>query len=198
MQRCQCARNHMAPADQFSLSDRGVQFKCCSTCRAAARTYMTQYGTPHCNHGKERTKCLVCNPASAFSKSTRDRAKKVLGTKLPVSTLQLLGCSSQHYAGYVAGKFRDSMTLANYGTVWVLDHIVPIMQRNVDGTRPDQQTIISRFNFTNVQPILIAEHRVKTIAEKVARFRPPPAPPPVLQLTDEEFDELMAALGIEM
>ena len=188
----------MSPADTFSLSDRGVQFKTCDTCRAATRTYMTQYGTPHCNHGKERTKCLVCNPASAFSKSTRDRAKKIFGTKLPVSTLQLLGCSSQHYSGYIIGKLRDGMSLANYGTVWNLDHIVPIMQRDVDGSRPDQQTIISRFHYLNVEPVLIEEHRAKTIAERVARFRPPPPPPPVPQLTDDEFDELMAAFGIEL
>ena len=95
------------------------------------------------------------------------------------------------------GKLRDGMTTANYGAVWSLDHTVPIMQRNADGTRPDQETIISRFSYLNVQPILIAEHRAKTTAEKVARFMPPLAPPPVRQLTDQEFDELMAALGIE-
>lgn len=90
------------------------------------------------------------------------------------------------------------MTLANHGAVWQLDHKTPIMQRNADGTRPDQATIISRFNYTNVEPVLVEEHRAKTIAETVARWMPPPPPPPVPQLTDSEFDELMAALGIGM
>jgi hypothetical protein len=115
-----------------------------------------------------------------------------------VSRRQLLGCSSQHYAGYIIGKFRDGMTTANYGIVWNLDHIVPIMQRDADGTRPDQATIISRFHYLNVEPVLIAEHRAKTIAETVARWMPPPAPPPVRELTDDDFDELMAAFGIEI
>jgi hypothetical protein len=117
---------------------------------------------------------------------------------MPVSRRELLGCSTQHYAGYIVGKLRNGMTLANYGAVWQLDHVVPIGQRNADGTRPDQQTMISRFHYLNVAPVLIAEHRAKTIAELVARFMPPPAPPPVRQLTDDEFDELMAALGIEL
>ena len=75
----------MAPADQFSLSDRGVLFKSCDTCRAANRTYMTQYGDPQCEHGKRRARCLVCNPASAFGGITANRAQQALGSKLPVS-----------------------------------------------------------------------------------------------------------------
>ena len=188
----------MAPADQFSLSDRGVLFKSCDTCRAANRTYMTQYGDPQCEHGKRRARCLVCNPASAFGGITANRAQQALGSKLPVSRRELLGCSSRDYAFYIIGKLRDGMSLANHGAVWNLDHIVPILQRDVDGNRPDQATIISRFHYLNVEPVLIAEHRAKTIAENVARFMPPPPAPPVPQLTDAEFDELMAAFGIEI
>ena len=116
---------------------------------------------------------------------------------MPVSRRELLGCSTQHYSGYIIGKLRDGMTLANYGVTWELDHTVPIGQRNADGTRPDRATIISRFHYLNVEPVLIEEHRAKTNAELVARFMPPPAPP-VPQLTDDEFDELMAAFGIEI
>ena len=180
------------------MSDRGVMFKSCDTCRAYKRTYQAQYGNPHCEHGREKGRCLVCNPASAFGYVTARRAIHALGTKLPVSRRELLGCSTRDYAFYIVGKLRDNMTLANYGAVWVLDHIVPIMQRDADGSRPDQATIISRFHYLNVQPVLIEEHRVKTIAETIARFMPPPEPPPVPQLTDDEFDDLMAALGIEM
>jgi hypothetical protein len=191
-----CTRGHLTLAENFSLSDRGVQFKCCDRCRAYKRTYQAQYGDPHCEHGKRKTRCLVCCPASAFGYTTHRRAQGVLGYKLPVSRSQLLGCSVQHYAGYIVGQLRNDMTLANHGVVWEIDHIIPIMQRDVGGSRPDQATIISRFHYTNVQPVLIEEHRAKTIAEKVARFRPPPAPLPVPQLTDQEFDELMVALGI--
>ena len=192
-----CSRKHMVPADQFSLNDRGVMFKSCDRCRAAHRVHKAIRGDPHCEHGKERTSCLVCCPASAFGRATAHRANGVLGTKLPVSRAQLLGCSVRVYAGYIIGKLRDGMTLANHGVVWELDHIIPIGQRDADGNRPDQATIISRFHFTNVEPVLIEEHRAKTIAEKVARFMPPP-PLPVPQLTDAEFAELMAELGIEV
>jgi hypothetical protein len=115
-----------------------------------------------------------------------------------MSRRELLGCSTRDYSFYIIGKFRDGMDLTNHNVVWVLDHIVPIMQRNVDGSRPDRATIISRFHYLNVEPVLIAEHRAKTIAEQVARFMPPPAPPPMRQLTDAEFDDLMVALGIEL
>jgi hypothetical protein len=198
MQRCSSRNGHLAPADSFSLSDRGIQFKSCDDCRAATRAHHAIHGNPHCEHGKRRTNCLVCCPASAFGYATARRATTVLGSKLPVSRRQLLGCSTREYSFYIIGKLRDGMSLANYGAVWQLDHIVPIMLRDVDGNRPDQATIISRFHFTNVEPVLIEEHRAKTIAEQVARFRPPPPQRPARQLTDDEFDELMAALGIEM
>jgi hypothetical protein len=197
MLRCS-NRGHMAPAGQFSLNRRGVSFKCCDTCRAAQRVLNAIRGNPRCAHDKQRTQCLVCCPASAFGYYTAVRASDVLGTKLPLSRSQLLGCSTRDYSFYIIGQFRDGMTLANHGVAWQLDHIVPIMQRDADGNHPDQATIISRFHFTNVQPVLIAEHRAKTIAENVARFRPPPPQRPARQLTDDEFDELMAALGIEM
>ena len=187
----------MAPADQFSLSDRGVPFKSCDACRAAFRIVNARRVNRQCDHGKQKDNCLVCCPASAFGYATARRAIHVLGTKLPVSRRELLGCSVQHYSGYIIGKLRDGMSLSNYGVTWELDHIVPLMQRDVDGNRPDQQTIISRFHYLNVEPVLIEEHRAKTIAEQVARFRPPPPAPPVPQLTDDEFDELMAAFGIE-
>jgi hypothetical protein len=181
------------------MNDRGVMFKCCDACRARIRAnHAIRVNNPHCEHGKRKTNCLICCPAAAFGYSTARRANDVLGTKLPISRRQLLGCSSQVYAGYIIGKFRDGMTLANHTVVWELDHIIPIMLRDADGNRPDQATIISRFHFTNVQPVLIAEHRAKTTAENVARFRPPPPQQPARQLTDDEFDELMGALGIEM
>lgn len=199
MQRCSQRSGHLAPADQFSLSDRGVMFKTCDDCRAKIRANNAIYDThKQCEHGKQKGQCLVCCPASAFGYVTARRAHGALGTKLPVSTRQLLGCSTREYAFYIIGKLRDGMTTANYGIVWQLDHIVPIGQRNVDGSRPDQQTIISRFHYLNVEPVLIAEHRAKTIAETVARWMPPPPAPPVPQLTDDEFDELMAAFGIEI
>jgi hypothetical protein len=187
----------MVPADQFSLNDRGVMFRCCNRCRAAQRVRSAIRGNPRCEHGKQRTHCLLCCPASAFGFATVRRAQRVLGTKLPVSTTQLLGCSSQVFAGYIIGKLRDGMTLANHGVVWQLDHIVPIMQRDAEGNRPDQGTIISRFHFTNVEPVLTEEHRAKTIAEKVACLMPPP-PLPAPRLTDEELAGLMAELGIEV
>ena len=197
MQRCASNGGHLAPAEQFSTSDRGVMFKCCDECRAMAREKTARRGDPRCEHGKIRTRCLVCCPASAFGCLTKRRAQGALGYKLPVSRAQLLGCSVRVFAGYIIGKFCDGMTLDNHGIVWVLDHIVPIMQRDADGNRPDQETIISRFHFTNVAPVLIEEHRVKTIAEKVARFMPPP-PLPVPMLTDEELAELLAAFDIEL
>lgn len=193
-----CSQRHMAPADQFSLSDRGVPFKTCDTCRAASRIVNARRGHPHCAHGKRKGRCLVCCPVSAFSDFTFSRAKRALGTKLPVSHRELLGCSRREYAFYIIGQFRNGMTLANHGVVWELDHKTSIMQRNADGSRPDQATIISRFYYTNTQPVLIAEHQAKTIAERVACWRPPPAPPPVPQLTDDEFDALMAEFGIDM
>jgi hypothetical protein len=152
MMRCAYSK-HMSPIDQFSMSDRGVLFKCCDACRAAQRVKDAIRGNPRCEHNKKRTNCLVCCPASAFGVVTAKRAQVVLGTTtLPISRRELLGCSTREYSFYIIGKLRDGMDLSNYGVVWELDHIVPIMLRDADGNRPDQATIISRFHFTNVEP----------------------------------------------
>ncbi len=195
MQRCSNHGGHMAPIESFSINDRGIIFKTCDTCRENKRAYSAKYGHPKCKHNKQRTRCLACCPAAAFGNATAKRAQMALGYKLPVSTTQLLGCTVQEFAFYIIAKFRDGMTLENHAKAWQLDHITPIAQRDADGNRPNQATIISRFHFMNVQPILIAEHKEKTIAEKVALFMPPILPAPV-HLTDEEFDELMTALDI--
>ena len=190
---------HSMPAGDFKLNNRGIIHKACEGCRERRRIYYTGRGRPQpCPHGKAKGYCIICSPASALGKITRDRANDAFGTKLPMSTAQLLGCSTREFAFYILAKLRGGMTQENYGIAWQLDHVIPIMLRDADGNRPDQATILSRFQYTNVEPVLIEEHRAKTTAERAARWRAPPPPPPPPQLTDEELEELLAGFGIEL
>uniref|UniRef100_A0A0G4IAN9 C2H2-type domain-containing protein n=1 Tax=Chromera velia CCMP2878 TaxID=1169474 RepID=A0A0G4IAN9_9ALVE len=63
------------------------------------------------------------------------------------------------------------MSWENYGSLWHVDHIVPIQYRGADGQKPDVETLISRLHFTNLQPMWSEENR-----RKGNRFvgKPPP------------------------
>lgn len=167
--RCSMCRRDV-PVELVSCDRRGNLFRSCDNCRAKQRERSSISGNGRCGHGKRRSACLVCRPASALGQLTLRRAQGALRlTTLPLSCAQLLGCSTGFFAEHITSFFRAGMALSNYGVVWELDHIVPLLQRS-NGERPDALTIISRFHFSNVRPMLIDEHRAKTQMERARRW----------------------------
>jgi hypothetical protein len=163
-----CRRD--VPAELSSHDRRGNAYKSCDSCRLKQRERSAICGNARCGHGKRPSSCLVCRPASALGQLTLRRAQGALrATTLPLSCAQLLGCSTRVFAMHIMSLFIDGMSLSNYGTVWELDHVVPLLQR-VNGARPLQIDVISRFRFTNVRPVFIEEHRAKTRLERTRRW----------------------------
>uniref|UniRef100_A0A0G4GLL2 Uncharacterized protein n=1 Tax=Chromera velia CCMP2878 TaxID=1169474 RepID=A0A0G4GLL2_9ALVE len=70
------------------------------------------------------------------------------------------------------------MSWENYGSLWHVDHIVPIQYRGADGRRPDVETVISRLHYSNLQPMWSEENR-----RKGNRFMG--KPPPLLPLSQQ-------------
>src|ERR1051325_6573085 len=62
---------------------------------------------------------------------------------------KLLGCSRQQFIDYLQRKFKPGMTMENYGSYWVLDHIHPC--KYFDLTIPLQRHIC--FHYSNYQPL---------------------------------------------
>jgi hypothetical protein len=100
----------------------------------------------------------------------RCRMYKILnGTSKCASTLELLGCTVEHFRFHLEQQFTDGMTWSNYGE-WHMDHIIPCA--SFDQKDPEQQKIC--WHYTNYQPLwaednlrksdtIIGEHQVKLL-----------------------------------
>jgi hypothetical protein len=64
------------------------------------------------------------------------------------SSINYIGCSVEFLKSWIEYQFLDEMTWDNYGTVWTLDHVIPLSRFNMNSTK--EQLIA--FNWTNMQP----------------------------------------------
>jgi hypothetical protein len=62
------------------------------------------------------------------------------------ATLEMLGCSYEHFVSHISSQFTEGMTLENYGQ-WHLDHITPL------ATASTQEDIVRLNHYTNFQPL---------------------------------------------
>ncbi|WP_336152134.1 hypothetical protein [Acinetobacter sp. 99] len=68
-----------------------------------------------------------------------------------------LGCSIAFYKDYLSEKFKDGMNWGNRGSVWSIDHIIPLS--SFDLTDIDQLKKAS--HYTNTQPLYIVDNNKK-------------------------------------
>uniref|UniRef100_A0A0G4HA45 Uncharacterized protein n=1 Tax=Chromera velia CCMP2878 TaxID=1169474 RepID=A0A0G4HA45_9ALVE len=71
-------------------------------------------------------------------------------------THEYLGCSFHDLKAHLEkDDFHGNpgMSWENYGSLWHVDHIVPIQYRGRDGQKPDVETVISRLHHSNLQPM---------------------------------------------
>jgi len=74
------------------------------------------------------------------------------------STMALLGCSLQEFRHFISTKFSSNMTWDNYGSVWDIDHVIPLAFFDLTSGR-EQGTC---FHWTNLQPLLKHENYKKS------------------------------------
>jgi len=112
-------------------------------------------------------KRLKVDPKLQLKNRIRSRIKKAIkGNYKKGSALQELGCSIEFLKDHIASKFYDGMSWSNSGLVWELDHIVPLA--NFDLTDPAQ--FRTAVHYTNLQPLTIKDHRLKTKFERKERL----------------------------
>ena len=80
----------------------------------------------------------------------------MIGERSGPAVRQMLGCSPTELRNHMESQFRDGMTWGNHGTVWEVDHIIPL----ISAKTPDEVFQLS--GYANLQPLLCAENRAKS------------------------------------
>jgi hypothetical protein len=102
---------------------------------------------------RRRVKCAI------------DRAKKgPAGKTRGGSAVRDLGCTIDECVIYIELQFRDSMSWDNWGTVWQLDHVKPLFSFDLT----DRGQFLVAAHYTNLRPLLIDEHRQKSVLERLS------------------------------
>lgn len=105
-----------------------------------------------------RLKCKDCerdDPDEKFRRTIRSRIWGCLERKTK-HTIEYLGCSYDEYDNWIA-NYSDEFTMENRGTVWHIDHVIPLARFDLDD--PEQQLIA--FNWRNTAPLLARENLAK-------------------------------------
>lgn len=68
-----------------------------------------------------------------------------------------IGCSSDELKMHLEKSFSDGMTWDNYGSVWHVDHRIPISWFNI----ANEKCRAMAFNYKNLQPLLVMENLKK-------------------------------------
>ena len=81
--------------------------------------------------------------------------------------MELLGCSKIFFINHLRKQFTAGMTIENYGTLWHVDHIIPLYTFGNLTTSQEAQAIA--FNYKNTRPLLAQDNlrRPKGLKSKI-------------------------------
>ena len=125
----------------------------CQTCRQKFRKYVAKY---KCPHDKRKYDCQICDEIGHLAMSVRGIVRHALKSDKTDRSVEYLGCTIEFYKGYLESLFKPDMNWQNHGTLWEIDHIIPIKFEN-----PDLETVKKRLHYTNTQPLYASENRSK-------------------------------------
>jgi hypothetical protein len=98
------------------------------------------------------------NPLNKIACSVRGRTRQGLRAAIinkKYKTIEMLGIDFINYAKYLSNKFVNGMTLENYGSVWHIDHIIPL------ASAKSEQELIKLLHYTNTQPLFAKDNLSK-------------------------------------
>ena len=72
-------------------------------------------------------------------------------------TFDLLGCSHSFFKNWIIQQLYGKMTLENYGSMWQIDHCLPIASFNLLEENERKKC----FNWTNLRPMYSNENNMK-------------------------------------
>lgn len=86
-------------------------------------------------------------------------AMKVKGWHKDNQFSQYIGCSLDILKNHIQSQFVQEMTWDNYAKIWEVDHIRAL------GFAKNSKEIYDLCHYTNLKPILISDHKAKTILD---------------------------------
>lgn len=76
-------------------------------------------------------------------------------------TLDIVGYTIEDFVRHIEGLFSDEMTWDNYGSVWEIDHVQPVMSFNIQS----MQDVAEVNSLSNLLPLLKSDHKIKTVQD---------------------------------
>jgi hypothetical protein len=110
-------------------------------------------GGSFCEHLNRRTRCIQCNFPGFLKYIVSSRVYKALKYNKIEHSIEYLGCDIEIFRKHLENKFKDGMNWNNYGSIWHIDHIIPIAYNN-----PSIEDVIKRLHYSNTQPLWALEN----------------------------------------
>ena len=90
-------------------------------------------------------------------RSRTSMAFKAQNVRKTNKTFDLLGCSHLFFQRWIIHQLYGNMTVENYGSVWQIDHCLPIVSFNL----LDENDMKKCFNWVNLRPMYSNENNFK-------------------------------------
>ena len=93
----------------------------------------------------------------------RNRLGRVMRTKLNALPWFIpdLGCTVEVFRAHIEAQFTGKMSWETRGSVWEIDHIRPLVAFDLT----NRTEFLIACHYTNLQPLLVDEHRRKSLNE---------------------------------
>jgi hypothetical protein len=99
-------------------------------------------------------------PEFRFKRAMRNAVKRITRiakVKKEGRTIEFIGCTMLHARKHIEKQFRKGMHWNNHGTVWHIDHIVPLSKFDLTDAMQRKRAN----HFTNLQPLYVHENMRK-------------------------------------
>ena len=108
--------------------------------------------------GGERHKKLMANPAYKAKFYARKRVRNFLlcqgKHKKRMGISKWIGCTGRFLKQYIEQRFKPGMDWNNYGSTWVIDHVIPLASANLNNIREVKRLS----HYTNIRPMFKLEN----------------------------------------
>ena len=117
-------------------------------------------GSRICEHNCVITQCKICDLSSYLRGLVNRRVYYCLDKNKIKHTIEYLGTSIEEYKNYLEKQFKEDMNWENIGSLWHIDHIIPLKYKE-NGIVPSLEEQIKRLHYTNTQPLYATENLKK-------------------------------------